>query len=211
MIDFDKKELLLIEYQTCMEGYKYRDQLVQEEFSNLVQKFSIFLTLLLAINIFSTTSHFFYVLIVFVIGVVGCTSMIALLIDMQSCLSCKVVLRNRCAEIEADIGNESIFQYWKVLETRDKYFEERLYKGYHTKEKSINHGNVFINTCRIIIILWIVIFSAMIYYSGNRNKGIVSNKIIQSVPSPIKTVKKNDSMINHLDSTANYKGNIRKK
>lgn len=162
----DKMELLKIEYQMCHNGYNSRDQMTQDEFSKLVQTFSIFLTVLLAINIFIKVSLLLHVLCSITIGVAGLLSMVAQLLDIESNSSCKVALRKRCTEIEDTISKERVFQYWKVLENRTKYREEELFKGKsgQVRDREETEGDLFINSSRILIVIWLIIVLNMVIW-----------------------------------------------
>jgi len=155
----DKLELLKLEYQICHEGYNVRDQITEDEFSKLIQIFSIFLTVIFAFNLFIKIHIILHIMLCIIIGIAGCLSMVALLLDMESASSCKIALRNRCLEIEKQLVGQDIFKYWGVIEKREKYPEERFLKGGSGKKKDRKEteGDLFIFSSRILIGIWVVI------------------------------------------------------
>lgn len=160
---------LIEEYQMCLNGYNYRDQIVPDEFSKLVQNFSIFLTIILAISVFIEVSQILHIILCVLIGMVGFFSIYAILVDMESNLSCKVALRKRCMEIE----ETTKLTYWKTVEQRPKYREEHMFKGSPGgREQPRRHGNIFITSARLIIVVWILIvfmttfFGKLIHFSA---------------------------------------------
>ena len=88
--DQDEMEWLKLDYQMCHAGYNSRDQITEDEFSKLVQVFSIFLTVIVAVNVFVKVNTFLHIVLCIVIGVSGFLSMISFLIDLESASSCKI-------------------------------------------------------------------------------------------------------------------------
>ena len=158
------ENILMIDYQMCHDGYNSRDQITQDEFSKLVQTFSIFFTVLFAINIFVKVNPFLHILISFIIGIAGLLSMMALFLDIQFSSSCKVALRERCIEIEKTISKKNILCYWDKVEKRFRYPEERFFKRIMRPiaGRMESQVDIFINASRALILLWIFIVFAII-------------------------------------------------
>ncbi|MBW1796202.1 MAG: hypothetical protein JRJ38_17580 [Deltaproteobacteria bacterium] len=163
------ENILMIEYQMCHDGYNSRDQITQDEFSKLVQTFSIFFTVLFAINIFVKVNPFLHILIIVIIGIAGLLSMMALFLDIQSSSSCKVALRERCIEIEKTISKEKILCYWDKVEKRSRYPEERFFKRIMSPiaGRRESQVDIFINASRALILLWIFILFAVIIWGNS--------------------------------------------
>jgi len=167
----EKIEQLLNDYNYCFTGYEYRDQLVPDEFSNLSQKFLVFATLMFAFNFIVDISQLIHYVFIAILFISGFLSMFAMLIDMQSNLSCKTALRNRCIEIEKEFSENNIpLSYWASIRSRPKYWEEIKYKGaIGNTEKSGRHGNLFVYSSRILILLWICLTILSSIYGGDLN------------------------------------------
>ncbi|CAN5344986.1 hypothetical protein BH09BAC1_BH09BAC1_09470 [soil metagenome] len=157
-------ENLREEYRYSMDGYNYRDQLVPQEFANVLQSFSIYISIFIVLNVFGESSKI-YLIIQVCLGVAGCFGIVSLLIDMQSNLSCKTALRERCKQIEdkLELTNEKL-SYWHTVVHRIKYREERWWKGATgLVENSKNHGDIFVWATRGLLIIWVFVSIASIY------------------------------------------------
>lgn len=171
--DQDEMEWLKLDYQMCHAGYNSRDQITEDEFSKLVQVFSIFLTVIVAVNVFVKVNTFLHIVLCIVIGVSGFLSMVSFLIDLESASSCKIALRKRCKEIEALISNGNIMQYWLSIESREKYGEEKFLKNLLSKLKSSGivrsdiERDLYINAARALIILWLFIVISMVVWGSS--------------------------------------------
>ena len=82
--------------------------------------------------------------------------------------SCSMALRQRCTEIEQRLCALSgvSLGYWKAIEERKKHWEEKVLKKSWGKTRdegeTEQERNVFINTVRLFILLWIVIVAVTI-------------------------------------------------
>jgi len=166
----EKIGLLKLEYELCHSGYNSRDFMTQDEFGKVVQTFSIFLTVLLAISIFVKVSFFLHLLLCVTIGSAGFLAMLAQLLDLESNSSCKVALRKRALEIESQLessasGGDTI-QFWSVIEGRKKHKEENLFKGKsaEAKDREEVEGDLFITSSRILIVIWLLFVPAIIIW-----------------------------------------------
>jgi hypothetical protein len=166
-------ELLKMEYELCHAGYNSRDFMTQDEFGKVVQSFSIFLTVLLAISIFVKVSFVLHLLLCVTIGTAGLLAMVAQLLDIESNSSCKVALRERSLQIERELessadGGDTI-QFWSVIEGRKKHKEENLFKGKsgEAKDREEVEGDLFITSSRILIAIWVLFVSAIIIWGSS--------------------------------------------
>jgi hypothetical protein len=188
-------DLLKLEYQQCQSGYNSRDGLAEDEFCKVIQKFSIFLTILLAFNIFIKISPVFHILVCLIIGFAGFFCLFSLLIVIESNSGCNVALRKRCRQIEDRLKELTGFQiqYWQAIEDRSIRREEKIVKGKRAdRESKEKERNIFIYTVWLLIVLWIIIVVAMII-CGDRItlKDLGGNESSSSVP-PAK-------VISHID------------
>lgn len=156
-------ELLKLEYRECQSGYNSRDNMTEDEFCKVVQMFGVFVTILLAFNVFSKIGRFFHCVVCITIGVAGFFCLLSLLISIESNASCNVALRQRCRKIEDrlfDLVGVKL-QYWGVIDERKKHIEEKLVKGGLSaiagSEVKERERSIFVNTVRLLIFLWTVI------------------------------------------------------
>ncbi len=158
-------DLLKLDYQSCLNGYSYRDQLVADNFFKLVQVFSIFLTILLGILIFAKVHVMLHILLCIVLGLSGLIAMYSLLIDIASTSSSKIAIRKRSLEIEKKIGN-GVIEYWDTIEKRKKYNIEIFLKGKsgQKKDREEKESAVFLYVSKILMSIYILIILFMIYY-----------------------------------------------
>lgn len=169
------EEWLKLEYQMCHAGYNSRDAITEDLFAKAVQVFSVFLTVIVAISAFVKVNYQLHVILCVTIGLAGLISKIAILIDLQSASSCKIVLRKRCNEIEDLIEDYNTLNYWAVIRDRKRYPEERMYKNIFSKLKDSKivvsdiEGDLYINATRTLIFLWFAIVTAMVIYGDKIN------------------------------------------
>jgi hypothetical protein len=183
--------LLKLEYQQCQSGYNSRDRLAEDEFCKVIQKFSIFLTILLAFNIFIKISPVFHFWVCVIIGVAGFSCLFSLLVVIESNSGCNVALRQRCRQIEDRLKELTGFQiqYWQAIEDRRKEREERIVKGIRgaitKRERKEQERSIFIFTVRLLIGLWLIIVVAMIIWGGRITiKDLSGNNHSASAPPP---------------------------
>lgn len=165
----DIVRLILIEYQECNAGYNSRDVIVQEEFHNIVQVFSVFITIIIAFNAFIKTVPLLHTIFIIIIGLAGYLSILALLIDLQSNLSCKVALRKRAINIEKILSSKYKYKLWTCINKRDKYIEEAMIKGKPGSSKDIQEPdrNIFIIASRLFIILWLGVVIVSLFWGNH--------------------------------------------
>jgi len=165
-----KNDWLRLEYEMCQIGYNSRDVITEDLFAKVIQVFSIFLTVMVAISAFVKISYGLHVFLCAIIGIAGLISKVALLIDLQSASSCKIVLRNRCVQIEDMHNDDNAMHYWKEIAERERYYEEGMYKRIFKKIRSNKiitsdiEGDLYIIATRILIIFWIGIVATMILF-----------------------------------------------
>jgi len=160
-------ELLKLEYRECQAGYNSRDDMTEDEFCKVVQLFWLFVTIILALNVFTTIGRFFHCAVCIIIGVAGLFCLLSLLVSIESNASCNVALRQRCKKIEDRLCDLVGFklQYWQVIDERDKYLEEELVKGRFGAKvggEKERERSIFVNTVRLLILLWIVIVAVAV-------------------------------------------------
>lgn len=163
----DEKNLLLADYQECHNGYNHRDYTIQDEFSNLVQAFVFFLTLILAIHVFEPLNLFFNVIIHIALMFAGLFALFAFLLDIQANTSCKKALRDHCIKIEDAIKDPQFFQIFKeVIPKRRKYWFESNFKKPESYteaggliERTIGDAFSFTGICFIFI--WVLISGSL--------------------------------------------------
>lgn len=163
MTTTEKINFLITEYQQCNRGYAFRDQLAHNACRGIIQTFSVFLTLLLAATVFIEVSRSAHISLCIILGFIGLLSMFTLLLDLESTASCKVALRERCLEIESEVGSPNMFKMWSVIERRGKFFEERLFKGdpanadSRIKDRPEPEYGLFVVAARVVVLLWILL------------------------------------------------------
>jgi len=196
-------DLLKLEYQQCQSGYNSRDALAEDEFCKVIQKFSIFLTILLAFNIFIKISPEFHFLVCVIIGVAGFFCLFSLLVVIESNSGCNVALRQRCRQIEERLKVLTGFQiqYWQAIEERPKRLEENIVKGIGDvitrRERKEQERSIFIWTVRLLMGLWIMIVVAMIIWGRQISiKDLSGNNSSASAP-PAKVSSHIDNIPGH--------------
>jgi hypothetical protein len=170
MITTEKIELLITEYQQCNRGYGFRDQLAHNACRGIIQTFSVFLTLLFAATVFLEISRPAHIVLCFILLFIGILAMFTLLLDLESTASCKVALRKRCLEIEGEIASPDMFKMWDVIERRNKFWEEELFKGDPTnansrkKDRPEPEYGLFVIAARVIICLWVLLVLSVMWW-----------------------------------------------
>lgn len=192
-IDVDKSmviKFLMNKYETYMEGYTYRDKLVNDIFFRIIHVFQLFLLIVvISGDLVKMAAGANYCIICYIIiGFAGLFAMGSLFLTLQSLSSSKAEMRKQCVKIEDIISKlcpiedylkasnlipaecpeckkakAPNLKYWDAIRNRDKYRWEKskLFKGFEQK-------NIFrINVSLIIIIIWILIISIAIIASPN--------------------------------------------
>ena len=154
------RERLLEEYKVLSEGYNYRDQLVPKEFFNILQIFSILLTISLVVNIIIEFSLEMSVFVNTIFLILGLVTFISLLLDMESTASCKIEIRKRMKEMEKSLG----FKYFsETIPKRPKFPEENLLKNELAGlEKEVGW---FLNASRLIIVIYNIYMFVLIFFA----------------------------------------------
>lgn len=171
-------ERLLAEYHQCNEGYNSRDYIAQDEFSKLIQSFSILLAILLGVNLFGQINPTLRLFIAGTLGLLGLFVFVSMLLDIEGACSCKVALRRRAQEIEEAIPGD-VPEIWNIIDSRDRFFEEGPMKKRikRVKKKGVirpeiretereTEGILFVNASRLVVILWILIVIAVMIWGG---------------------------------------------
>lgn len=114
-------------YDRCFDGYKYRDQLVPQEFFWVSQLFGLFLTLGAGVVGFLESDKWLAISLVSFIGVVGFIVIWAFLGDMRANFQCKAALRWVMREMEEDQVGDDVraHYYWQIIRERDRIVRER--------------------------------------------------------------------------------------
>jgi hypothetical protein len=175
----EKYEALLVEYAQCNEFYNSRDAIAGDIFSKLIQSFSAFSAILVAINIFGRLPTVVYLGIVGAIGLFGLVSFVSMMLDMEGACSVKVAARLRAQQIEETLASAGGPRLWHEIAERRVFFEERLLKlskiegggaavesgeaagpvvgvPASRQEKEIE-GALFVFGARLAVILWTVL------------------------------------------------------
>jgi uncharacterized integral membrane protein len=181
-IDISKSQVinfLMKKYEIYIEGYNYRDKMVNDIFFRIIQVFQLFLIIIvISTNLVETNSGCYSIICYIIIGFVGFLTMGSLLLTLQSLSSGKAEIRKQCRNIEDTISklcpieayletsilapeekaNAPNLKYWDAIQKRDKYKWE--------KSKFINkfeQKNTFrINISKVIIGIWILIILIVI-------------------------------------------------
>ena len=120
---------LLLEYAQCNEFYNSRDFIAGDLFTKLIQSFSAFTAILVALNLIAKLPGMLHIAIVVAIGIFGTVSFVSLLLDIQGACSVKVAARLRAQQIEARLASRGGPTLWSRIEVRDRFWEERLMKA----------------------------------------------------------------------------------
>jgi hypothetical protein len=175
----EKYEALLVEYAQCNEFYNSRDAIAGDIFSKLIQSFSAFSAILVAINIFGKLPAAIYLGIVGAIGLFGLVSFVSMMLDMEGACSVKVAARLRAQQIEEVLASAGGPRLWHEIAERRVFFEERLLKlskleGGTTPEgpggvtepvaglpvsrqEKETEGTLFVFGARLAVLLWTVL------------------------------------------------------
>jgi hypothetical protein len=175
----ERYEGLLHEYAQCNEFYNSRDAIAGDIFSKLIQSFSAFSAILVAINIFGRLPAPIYLGIVGAIGLFGLVSFISMMLDMEGACSVKVAARLRAQQIEAQLEQLGGPRLWHEIADRRVFFEERLLKlskleggdspasGVATRrQEKETEGLLFVFGARLAVILWTVLVVLIIISPG---------------------------------------------
>jgi hypothetical protein len=176
----ERYEGLLHEYGQCNEFYNSRDAIAGDIFSKLIQSFSAFSAILVAINIFGRLPHAIYLGIVGAIGLFGLVSFISMTLDMEGACSVKVAARLRAQQIEAQLVEVGGPRLWHEIANRQVFFEERLLKlsklegggeglasGVATsRQEKETEGLLFVFGARLAVVLWTVLVVLIIISPG---------------------------------------------
>lgn len=183
-------ELLKLEYQQCQNGYNSRDRMVEDEFCKVVELFLFLVATLFLFDRFATVSQLSHCAGCAILGIAGLFCLFSLLVSMESNASCNVALRERCRQIEEHLHELVGFQlrYWQTIDQRAKHLEERLIKGTWgatvARERGERERNIFINTVRLVIALWIIILAITIGSGVSKQIKAVSPDRSVSVTQP---------------------------
>lgn len=192
-MDEQEIDLLKLNYQSCMDGYNSRDSLANEAFNNLIHAFIFFLAVIASINIFAKIQPGIHIICCSMIGFAGLTTMVALLIGLESASSSKIALRKNCIEIEnkfSDIFHNKVnssdkpLNHWDIIEKRNKYTEETIFKGVSGSQIDGREGKaIFILASRIIILIWImIVFFSILYGKDMAAQGPAVQEAIRIWP-----------------------------
>lgn len=167
----DPVEKLWKEYAECNAAYNSRDVIAEDEFSKLIQSFSIFAAVLIATNALKLEVGLKYPVII-ILGVFGALAFLSLVLDMEGACSCKVAVRQRAQAIEAilaDRGEGPLI--WNAMDDRSVFLEEKILKiikvdaaseivpllaRSQAREKE-TEGALFVWSGRLMILLWIAL------------------------------------------------------
>jgi len=168
--DFLGDDGLLLEYAQCNEFYNSRDFIAGDLFTKLIQSFSAFTAILVALNLIGKLPDMMHIAIVVAIGVFGTASFVSLLLDIQGACSVKVAARLRAQQIETMLAARGGPTLWSRIELRDRFWEERLMKS--AREETTGDGGapasppppeketegvLFVFAGRLAVVLWVVL------------------------------------------------------
>jgi len=158
-------EYALLEYAQCNEFYNSRDFIAGDLFTKLIQSFSAFTAILVALNLIGKLPGVLHIAIVVALGVFGTSSFVSLLLDIQGACSVKVAARLRAQQIESRLAARGGPTLWSRIEVRDRFWEERLMKAARVEgaadavpaaEKE-TEGVLFVFAARLAVVLWVVL------------------------------------------------------
>lgn len=162
-------ELLKLEYQECQRGYSQRDGLAEDEFGKVVQLFLLLVATIFLFDRFAESGRTIHCLGCIILGIAGFFYFFSILVSIESNASCNVALRQRCEEIEERIEELTGYKlrYWDTIQKRVRHLEEMVIKGAWgakaDSEKKERERNIFINTVRLLIVLWIIVLVVTIH------------------------------------------------
>ena len=162
-------ELLKMEYQECQRGYSQRDGLAEDEFGKVVQLFLLFVATMFLFDRFAESGRIIHCLGCIVLGIAGIFYFFSILVSIESNASCNVALRQRCEEIEERLQELTGYKlrYWNTIQNRVRHLEEMVIKGAWgaraDAEKKERERNIFINTVRLLIVLWIIVLLVTVH------------------------------------------------
>jgi len=158
---------LLLEYVQCNEFYNSRDFIAGDLFTKLIQSFSAFTAILVALKLIGKLPSVLHISIILVLGVFGAVSFVSLLLDIQGACSVKVAARLRAQEIESELAGRGGPGIWTRVEVRDRFWEERLMKAARMEEDGApstvqapekeTEGVLFVFAGRMAVVLWVVL------------------------------------------------------
>ncbi|MCG8687612.1 MAG: hypothetical protein MI892_22240 [Desulfobacterales bacterium] len=166
----DTIEGLKIEYNICQDGYNSRDLMAEDEFSKLIQIFSIFITVLLAVNVFIKINSALHVILCVLIGIAGLVSQLAFLIGIASVSSSKVALRKRSIQIERNLCRLGVeIKYWEKIENRQKFWIEEIFKGKKgdKQDREESDSSYYVKSGYILIIIWVLLVFLLALFGEN--------------------------------------------
>jgi len=182
-------DLLKLEYQECQRGYNQRDHMVEDEFCKVVQLFLLLVATVFLFDRFAIVGRYAHWVGCIILGIAGLFCFFSMLVSIESNASCNVALRRRCREIEKRLHELAGYEirYWKTINERARHLEEMVFKGsWGTKvgrEQSERERNIFINTVRLLIVLWIIVIAIAIVAKTTRQKEATSPNSSVSVTS----------------------------
>lgn len=156
-----KNELVAVDYEAANAGYNSRDIMIQDEFSKLVQCFSVFVALVVAIQAFTQLSPFIKGAITVVLALGGIVAIFSYLVDIQANTSCKAALRKHCNVLESASIAPDALKCWHAIDTRERSWLERLVKGNSIGERSV--GGLFVFASWIFLALWSLLSVSMTF------------------------------------------------
>ena len=112
----------------CADGYKYRDQLIPQQFAWLTQAFFLLLTVMTAAGVLAKERPVLATGLVLLLGIAGFCALFAYVLDLQANSSCKAALRYAMIKLD-DLYHESgnRLTYWDIIRFRWRYRLERWY------------------------------------------------------------------------------------
>lgn len=179
------EEFLKWSYEQCQTGYHSRDQMTSDVFDKMSQIFTLLIALLAVPSLIHIQGipRIVYLIIV---GTFGFISLSALLLHLQSIVSCKTALRWGCKSIEEKIvknypGNE-ISQHWYLIDNRERHGIEKLTynisRYLSTEDKIENNrfegeGRIVISSAMMLIVLWVVLVLLTFIYTLTSSASIL--------------------------------------
>ncbi len=160
------RELIIHDYLMCHAGYTSRDQLVAQEFFQLLQTFIFFSSLTSAVRVLQPFNEKLTFFVIALLLISGSCALIAYLVNIEGKASSKKALRERMVQIEKKLKSDE-FCYWRAIAKRKKYPAEKLIKNMHDGDDRWEVGSAskyFVVASYIIIIVWVILGFLLIFF-----------------------------------------------
>jgi hypothetical protein len=145
------------EYEQLLSGYHSRDETMSRTFYEMTQTFSFFLAIILGWRFLASENPLLFRVIQTVVSISGFIALFAFMIDMQGITSAKNAIRERCQELEGEMGFAAP-GYWAAIDKRRKFWLETLVKPYTKDQKRERRAGGYGYLQAGILLLWVWLF-----------------------------------------------------